>query len=798
MNINEKKINYYWKKNYFLWQQPFIKTFKNKIQLNSFKTSELLEKKKRNFKQNYNSKKIIQKYIFKNIYLKNCLFPLYYSNFYKNLFLNITSKNWKENFLSLSKIKKYKYFIYNKYFKKTQKQNTTLLQNLYFLTKKFWFQDFERSNQNTYFLERPISYPLQWIQKGDLLADCSSSNKGELALGKNLLVAYMSWEGFNFEDAVLINNSILFKYTSLHIEKYDLEILNNINEQITRDIPSASLLELQKLDKNGIIKIGTWVEEGDILIGKTIFIDQQQNLITYEKLLYDIMGQKKTNLREQCLKVPQGVFGRIIRISYNYFKTKEKKFSKDFKSKKKKLQKIKQKYKNKILLEQKSKLIFYRFPKYIYNLQSYYLNFKYNFCKNVYFYIVYFKNFLNYNINLKKKNNLSNRIFSNLLQYHIKKIYRWFCFYNSKKLFLDFNIKKEIYFINPKNYNRNFFLKNKLKNQFKIKNYQFIFYLKKNVHINSQTQKNLNLYIQKNLFFYLLNYNKKRNLLKQKSSLKLKKNLSNLIFDNKNTNLNSLTSSIKKVTIYIAEQRKFQVGDKISGRHGNKGIISQILPNYDMPYLSNGATLEVLLNPLGVPSRMNVGQILECLLGFVGKIFHTKFQILCFDEIYGYEASRSFIYSKLYEIRQKTTQRWLLSKINPGKLHLFDGRTGELFNQPIMIGYTYLMKLIHIVDEKIHARSTGPYSLITQQPVRGRSKQGGQRLGEMEVWALQGYGCAYTLQELLTSKSDDIQGRNQILQTLLKNESFYFGTPESLRVVLRELQCLCLDIQIYY
>ena len=215
-----------------------------------------------------------------------------------------------------------------------------------------------------------------------------------------------------------------------------------------------------------------------------------------------------------------------------------------------------------------------------------------------------------------------------------------------------------------------------------------------------------------------------------------------------------------------------------------------------MPYLPNGYSLDVLLNPLGVPSRMNVGQILECLLGFAGQIFQTKFQILCFDEIYGYEASRSFIYSKLFESCKKTGQKWLLSKESPGKFHLFDGRNGELFHQSILVGSTYLMKLIHIVDEKIHARATGPYSLITQQPLRGRAKHGGQRFGEMEVWALQGFGIAYAIQELLTVKSDDLQGRNQIMQTLLKNTPFKFGTPESLRVVLRELQCLCLCLQL--
>ena len=246
----------------------------------------------------------------------------------------------------------------------------------------------------------------------------------------------------------------------------------------------------------------------------------------------------------------------------------------------------------------------------------------------------------------------------------------------------------------------------------------------------------------------------------------------------------------------MQKKRKFKIGDKISGRHGNKGIISQILSNFDMPYMVNGNTLDVVLNPLGVPSRMNVGQILECLLGFAGQIFNTQFKVLCFDEMYGYEASRSFVYSKLFESCQKTNQKWLFNKTTPGKLHLFDGRTGQPFSQSILIGNTYLMKLIHIVDEKIHARATGPYSLVTQQPLRGRAKHGGQRFGEMEVWALEGFGCAYTLQELLTLKSDDIYGRNQILQTILQSRPTQFHTPESFRVILRELQCLCLNLEL--
>ena len=576
--------------------------------------------------------------------------------------------------------------------------------------QNIWFQNYEKSNQNTYFYQRPISYPLQWIQKGDLLGDCAASTQGELALGKNLLVAYMPWEGFNFEDAVLINNKVLSTYTSLHIEKYDLEISEF--EKITNHIPGIPKKNLLKLDNNGIVEIGSWVQEGDILVGKIIPIaSETQTLLTHEKLLYDIVGQKDIQIQERCLRVPQGSSGRIIRISYKYLKTEQNR-----------------------------------------------------------------KNSLHEPLSESSVTKLKTKV-----QTGTK--------FALAQTFID-----------------------------KAKQTQPVIATASLQSVNqpaagrsaaSRVDKSCQQTFQKN-----------QNRLRQQSQTKLFKTLSRAIEQQGDGNfkniwnfigyptryknqfhLNPIGSNLplnafKKITIYIAEKREFQVGDKISGRHGNKGIISQIFSNCDMPYLVSGETLDVLLNPLGVPSRMNVGQILECLLGFTGQIFHTKFQILCFDEIYGYEASRSFIYSKIFELCQKTRQKWLFSKRTPGKLNIFDGRNGQLFHQSVMVGSTYLMKLIHIVDEKIHARGTGPYSLITQQPLRGRAKHGGQRFGEMEVWALQGFGSAYTLQELLTVKSDDLQGRNQIMQTLLKNTPLRFGTPESLRVVLRELQCLCLDLQL--
>ena len=250
--------------------------------------------------------------------------------------------------------------------------------------------------------------------------------------------------------------------------------------------------------------------------------------------------------------------------------------------------------------------------------------------------------------------------------------------------------------------------------------------------------------------------------------------------------------------IFIAQIRKIQIGDKISGRHGNKGIISRILRRQDMPYLPDGTPIDILLNPLGMPSRMNVGQILEALLGLAGDKLNKRFKILPFDEMYSPEASRSLINTKLIHAAKLKNEPWLFNKNTPGRISLIDGRTGYKFDNLVLVGKSYIVKLIHQVDDKIHARSTGPYSLITQQPLGGRSRQGGQRFGEMEVWALQAFGSAYTLQEILTLKSDDIDGRNNLLTALIRgNQIPKPNLPESFKVLIRELHAIGLDISLY-
>jgi DNA-directed RNA polymerase subunit beta len=259
------------------------------------------------------------------------------------------------------------------------------------------------------------------------------------------------------------------------------------------------------------------------------------------------------------------------------------------------------------------------------------------------------------------------------------------------------------------------------------------------------------------------------------------------------------------VRVYVAQKRKIQVGDKMAGRHGNKGIVSRILPLEDLPYLPDGTPVDIVLNPLGVPSRMNVGQVYECLLAWAADNLNVRFKVVPFDEMHGEQKSRETVHGKLEEAREKRLDdsggyegEWLFDNDNPGKIQVYDGRTGEAFDRPVTVGKAYILKLVHLVDDKIHARSTGPYSLVTQQPLGGKAQQGGQRFGEMEVWALEAFGAAYTLQELLTVKSDDMQGRNEALNAIVKGKSIPRpGTPESFKVLMRELQSLCLDVAVH-
>jgi DNA-directed RNA polymerase subunit beta len=448
-------------------------------------------------------------------------------------------------------------------------------------------QKYQRSNQDTCINQRPSVWLGEEVVTGQVIADGAATEGGELALGQNILIAYVPWEGYNYEDAFLVSERLVYNdvYTSVHIEKYEIEARQTKlgSEEITRELPNVGEYSLRKLDDNGIIVIGSWVESGDILVGK-VTPKGESDQPPEGKLLRAIFGEKAKDVRDTSLRVPNGGKGRILDV----------------------------------------------------------------------------------------------RIFTR--------------------------------------------------------------------EKGDELPAGANIVIR----------------------------------------------------VYIAQTRKIQVGDKMAGRHGNKGIISRILPRQDMPYLPDGTPVDLVLNPLGVPSRMNVGQIFESLLGLAAEHLNKRFKIVPFDEMHGAEASRVLINNKLMSAKNESDKDWIFDLEHPGKIRLFDGRTGEAFDNPVMVGISYMLKLVHLVDDKIHARSTGPYSLVTQQPLGGKAQHGGQRLGEMEVWALEAFGASYTLQELLTVKSDDMQGRNETLNAIVKGKPIPRpGTPESFKVLMRELQSLGLDIGAY-
>nr|YP_010020684.1 DNA-directed RNA polymerase subunit beta [Ulva rigida]QOK35603.1 DNA-directed RNA polymerase subunit beta [Ulva rigida]QWL15232.1 RNA polymerase beta subunit [Ulva rigida] len=643
---------------------------------------------------------------------------------------------------------------------------------------------FYRSNQDTYLVHRPIVNQGQWVESGDILADNSTSCQGELSIGQNLLIGYLPWEGYNFEDAVLINKRLVYDdiFTSLHIERYETEIRDTQfgPEELTPTLNEKN--SFNYLNDNGIVKLGTWIEEGDILVGKVSPIGQKK-LSAYEKLLYDIIGKSIPKTKDTSLRVPLGIKGRVVHIEL---------IEKEIPSN---LNPLDNNNYEKIKIIKNKNFFIYKFLK----KKNFYLKNNFVFSKlSIEKLNLFFENKLIKNTKIKKKFYLNN--FYNFYYYKTK---------NKKQLKISTNIEK--FLLKQKNINS----KIKYKKRKRILLFPFFNILEKNKLNNYEKIKYLKIFhnsfllnklknrdfFNKKIFYFLKNKNPNfiiTSLYNFIFKIGFKKSnylLSTLKYDNKIKN--NTIKKITKVHIYIAQKRKIQVGDKIAGRHGNKGIISNILSSEDMPYLPDGSPLDLVLNPLGVPSRMNVGQIFECLLGLAGAYLGQCYKIQPFDEIYGSEASRSLVYSKLYEARIKTGQYWLFNPNFPGKIRLFDGRTGDCFEQPSTVGKAYILKLIHQVDEKIHARSTGPYSLITQQPLRGRSKQGGQRVGEMEVWALEGFGASYILQELLTIKSDDIEGRNKLTKSIINNKSIKCGTPESFKVLIRELQALCLDISIY-
>ena len=450
---------------------------------------------------------------------------------------------------------------------------------------KYILQKYLLSNQETCINFRPIVWKGQKINDGQMITDGPAINNGELSLGQNLLVGYMPWQGYNFEDAILINERLVYDdlFTSIHIQRYEVVIdkSEDICERTTKNIPNLTLSEVQNLNEDGIIMTGTFVKPDDILVGKIMPKEDDSDDLPESKLLRAIFGVKAKSVINTSFKMPKREYGRVIEtITFNR---------------------------------------------------------------------------------------------------RLRSVYKF-----------------------------------------------------------------------------------------------------------------------EKIQIYIAQIRKIQVGDKIAGRHGNKGVISRILPRQDMPFLPDGTPLDVILNPLGVPSRMNVGQLYECLLGLAGHKLNRRFKILPFDEMYGHETSRILVNKKLRQASLERNEAWLFNPYAPGKVVLIDGRSGKEFENPITVGMAYMLKLIHLVDDKMHSRATGPYSLITQQPLGGKANYGGQRFGEMEVWALEGFGAAFTLKEILTIKSDDIKGRNETIYSIIKGYPVSTsGIPESFKVLILELRSIGLDISTY-
>ena len=561
--------------------------------------------------------------------------------------------------------------------------------DIYTLTK------FKRSNQNTCINQVPIVRRGERVVKGQVLADGPCTDRGELALGRNVLVAFMPWRGYNFEDAILVSEKLVKEdgYTSIHIEELEIEARDTKlgPEEITRDIPNVSDAALKDLDESGIIRIGAKVRPGDVLVGKVTPKGETQ-LSPEEKLLRAIFGEKAGEVRDASLVTPPGIEGTIVDVKI----FSRKGVVRDERAKAIEREQVEKLEKDlndaiRIIREERAKhlidiLAGEILPEDVADRSG--------------------------EVVLPKKTKLTRSLLQDL---------------GSSEL-------------------------NKVKSAFKSEKEGKVY--EKIKSLEEKTDKQIQ--ILKTL------HEEQLDKLRRGDELP--------------------PGVIKMVKVYIAMKRKLSVGDKMAGRHGNKGVIARILPEEEMPYLPDGTPVEIVLNPLGVPSRMNVGQILETHLGWAARALGLYFSTPVFDG-----ASEE-------EIKAMLRRAGLPES---GKVDLYDGMTGERFDQKVTVGYIYMLKLSHLVDDKIHARSIGPYSLITQQPLGGKAQFGGQRFGEMEVWALEAYGAANILQELLTAKSDDIQGRTKIYEAIVKGESHFTpGIPESFNVLVRELQSLCLDVEL--
>jgi DNA-directed RNA polymerase subunit beta len=556
---------------------------------------------------------------------------------------------------------------------------------------------FMRSNAGTCINQKPIVRKGQRIAAGQVIADGPNTEVGELALGRNVLVAFMPWNGYNFEDAILISEKVVKEdiYTSIHIDEFEIGARDTKlgPEEITRDIPNVSEEALRNLGPDGVIRVGAEVKPGDILVGK-ITPKSETELAPEERLLRAIFGEKAADVKDTSLTVPSGTYGIVMDVKVSSRKEVAKQKLTPAETKRQAKQ-IGEDYK-------------------------------------------------------KKKDELHEELteaLSNILL--------------GEKIPLDVVNAETGEIIIPANRKITKTLLRKLAGVYD------------HVDIDPSPIRNkireiISSFEHK---FAELDLEKERSLDRIESGDDIDPGI------------------IKQVKVYIASKRKLSVGDKMAGRHGNKGVVAKIVPEEDMPFLHDGTPVEIVLNPLGVPSRMNVGQVLETHLGVAAKALGFKVATPVFDGI-----DEPEIRKYLTEAKKIDGFTWVTET---GKSTLYDGRTGDAFDQNVVVGYIYMLKLGHLVADKIHARAVGPYSLVTQQPLGGKAQYGGQRFGEMEVWALEAYGAAYTLQELLTVKSDDVQGRTRIYESIVKGDnSLEAGTPESFNVLIKEMQSLGLDVKV--
>ncbi|NNF08571.1 MAG: DNA-directed RNA polymerase subunit beta, partial [Candidatus Eisenbacteria bacterium] len=555
--------------------------------------------------------------------------------------------------------------------------------DIYPLTK------FKRSNQDTCINQRPLVREGDRIETGGVLADGAATQGGELALGANILVAFMPWGGYNFEDAILVSERLSRDdvFTSIHIEEFELQVrdTNRGVEEITREIPNVGEDAVRNLDEEGIIRIGAPVRAGDILVGK-VTPKGETDLSPEERLLRAIFGEKAGDVRDASLKAPPGMEGIVIDIKVFSRREKDENARKTDKKKIERLKRYAKKERSRIIEIRDSEVA---------ELLS---------------------------------EQTANRFISARTGEELIKTGAKITKTGLSKIDLD-----ELPWNTP---------------------------LTRSRKVNETVWKQM----------------EEAQRAVDRVEREMEKDLEKI------TRGDELPPGVVKlVKVFVAKKRRLSVGDKMAGRHGNKGVVSKVLPMEDMPYLEDGTPVDMVLNPLGVPSRMNIGQVLEVHLGLAARKLGIKV------------ATPVFAGATVQEIKDALVEADLATD---GKSTLFDGRSGRKFDHDVTVGVMYMLKLSHLVDDKIHARSIGPYSLVTQQPLGGKAQFGGQRFGEMEVWALEAYGAAFTLQEMLTVKSDDVPGRSRVYEAIVKGENPPEpGVPESFNVLVKELQSLCLDVE---